>query len=520
MTLLPLEQVSDRQINDWHVCGLLDEAVENYADHPFLVGAETLTYRQAAEQVHRVATWLAKRAVTHEDRVILLARNRVEVVVTSLAVARLGAIFIPLNPEIKPYGLRQIVQQVSPVIVVLDKTTAKLAEVIPGALVICLDADATPPGGIAFAELLRSPVEQQPFPGSASDPVALIYTSGSTSVPRGVVVTHDNIRFSARAIQERLGYQTEDVIGLFLPLSFDYGLYQVFLAAQVGATILLNHPEAVGPELVALLEIHQVSVLPVVPTLLGALIKLMERRPRPLPHLRCLTSTGERLPGTYVECILKYFPAVNIFPMYGLTECKRVSILLPPEMIDRPDSVGRPLPGTEAYVVDEAGQPLPVGIVGELVVRGRHVTQGYWGATEETAARFRSVPNNSLRELYTGDLCQVDAEGFIYFMGRRDSWLKHRGFRVSPAEIETAADDIPGVLGAGVVQLDNNDHLHLFVTVADPALTNSQIVGGLRERLEAFKIPEGVHIVESLPLNQRGKLDRGRLKKIVAEGQF
>lgn len=354
-------------IQDWHLSGLLDQAVEIHGNRSFIIGPNPLTYNEAASQTRQMATWLQKVGVRRGERVMIITMNRVEAIMSALAVVRIGAIFTIINNLIKTYGLRQIIDQVKPTVVVLDETTAVLADEIDEAIIVWVGGGRHPDSGVEFREILTEPdIGQQKFVGLDLDPACLIYTSGSTGVPRGVVISHDNIRFSTAAIQERLHYKPDDVVGLFLPLSFDYGLYQIFLTIQAGASIFIGHPEFVGLELISTLTLYKISVLPGVPTLFAGMLKLLNRNPQPLPNLRCITNTGAHLPPVYIEKMHQHFPNVKIFPMYGLTECKRVSVLLPDELEAKPKSVGRPLAGTKAYVVGEDGRTLPAGAIGEL----------------------------------------------------------------------------------------------------------------------------------------------------------
>jgi long-chain acyl-CoA synthetase len=502
-------------MNSNHVSGLLDEAVQKYDDRIFLVDETAcLTYGKVAAQSYKIAGWLQDRGIKRGDNVVIVTMNRIEVPLIMFAVARLGAVFTILNNMIKPHGLAQVLKQVTPALVFLDETTRGLIDGVTDTSIIWVGDEAVPYNAIPFKDILTHPNGNPPhFPGIDLDLVCLLYTSGSTGVPRGVMISHDNIRFSAMAIQERLGYKRDDVIGLFLPLSFDYGLYQIFLTALVGAAIYIGRPNFAGIELLRKLSHHAVSVLPGVPTLFAGLLKLLTQRPQPLPALRCVTNTGAHLHHAYIEQLQQLFPHLEIFVMYGLTECKRVSILQPDEFLLKPDSVGRPLTGTEVYVVDEAGQKLPPNCVGELVVRGRHVTLGYWQAVEETEKRYRRQA--FIRELYSGDLCRIDAEGYLYFVERNDYQLKHKGFRIHPLEIETVACKIPGVVEAGVVKDNDQDRLHLLVTVANEMVTPGSIIEVLKAHLEPFKVPENVHIHATFPKTPNGKLDRKQLQQLI-----
>jgi long-chain acyl-CoA synthetase len=494
----------------WHLAGLLDQAAETFGERIFL-SSPRMTYAEACANTRRIACWLRQNGVKRGDRVMILTVNRPEVVLAAFAAARLGAIFVVINPLIKAYGLRQILEECEPAVVFLDETTAELSSEISNAKLVFAGSGVHPEISTRFDELLQS-IDPGPenFPGVDVDPVCLVYTSGSTGRQRGVVLSHDNIRFVVAAIQERLNYQSSDTVGVFLPFSFDYGLYQIFLAAQAGASLFIGRPDMIGPEILKILATREISVLPGVPTLFAAILKMLERRPQALPHLRAVTNTGDKLPRAYVDQLAKHFPDSEIFLMFGLTECKRVSILLPEELEMKAGSVGRALANTEVYVIGPAGDRLPPGEIGELVVRGRHVALGYWRADEESKKRFRE-DSTGVRELFSGDSCSVDEEGFIYFYGRNDFLLKHRGYRISPLEIEEAVCSIPGVTESGVVKSEKDDLLHLFVSVSDPSLTGAGVLTHLQTLLETAKMPDRVHIISELPKTMNRKVDRKQL---------
>ena len=348
----------------------------------------------------------------------------------------------------------------------------------------------------------------------AEDPAFLVFTSGSTGTPRGVILTHGNVAFVTPAIQARLQYHTHDRIAVLLPLAFDYALYQLFLACLSGACVVLGRPEQVGPGLPQWLEQQRIRVLPGVPTLFAALLRLLEHRPRALPELRLLSNTGDRLPPAQIDRLHERLPQARLFPMYGLTECKRVSILLPEERAAHPDSVGRALDGTRVLAVDAEGRPLPPGESGEIAVQGPHLSPGYWNAPEETAARFRLI--DGVRTLFTGDRGRVDEEGFLSFETRADFLIKHRGTRLNPAEVEEAAVALPGVAAAGCAKDEARDLLHLFLIASDSAPEPAAVLAGLAEVLERAKLPDRVHVLPELPRTANQKLDRKALRALAA----
>jgi acyl-coenzyme A synthetase/AMP-(fatty) acid ligase len=493
-----------------HLGGLVDAAGEAFGDAPLFVGERAMSFREAGSATRRVAASLATCGVGRGDRVVIVAENAPDVALLALAAARLGAVFAILHHETRPHGLRAVVEQVAPKIVALDARTWALADAARPAKIVALSGRAT--GATALEEWASRPDPgNAAFPGVDANVACLLFTSGSSGRARGVMASHDNLLFSTAAIQDRLGYRPDDTIGVFLPMSFDYGLYQVLLALATGASVALRTPESAGPTLLSLAAKDGSSVLPLMPGLVASALRLLRRKATPLPRLRLVTSTGDYLPPSDAEALERSLPGVRVAPMYGLTECKRVSILLPEERSARPRSVGRPLAGTEAFVVGQGGARLSPGETGELVVRGRHVTLGYYGAPDETAARFRRVHGEARTELWTGDLCRMDDDGYLWHAGRVDSLFKHRGFRLSPIEIEGEACQCAGVVEAGLARGASDGKLRLFVRVDGDTFDASGLLDTLRERLEPHKVPDEVIVATELPRTPNGKIDRARL---------
>ena len=484
-------------------------------DHPercFIAAPRAVSYREALAAVRRTTGVLAAHGVRRGDRLLVVMPNRVEAVFLVLAALHLGSVFVLLHPTIGRRTLRWTVQHCRPALVVVDSVTAGLAAGVGSTPVLRLDEEA--------AGDLRRFDSGPPVSAAArvedGELAALFYTSGSTGKPRGVMVGRGNIRFSVAAIQARLGYRPEDVVGIFLPFSFDYGLYQVFLALEVGATITIGDFRQAGPQLPGVLDRQAISVLPGTPRLTAGLLRMLADRPRPLPALRLVTNTGDRLPPALIRRLRDLLPHVRLALMYGLTECKRVSILTPEELDRGILSEGRPLDGTRVSVVRAAGLPLPAGQVGELRVAGPHVTLGYWRAGGETARHYLpAAEGHGQRELATGDLGSLDAAGYLRFAGRRDGLLKHHGFRVDPREIEEIVLEVPGVRDAAVIRSRRDDRLHLFVTPTSAEGPPPAVLPRLRFELESFKLPEAIHLLRELPTTVRGKVDRRRLAKLA-----
>ncbi|WP_433392207.1 class I adenylate-forming enzyme family protein [Micromonospora sp. KLBMP9576] len=454
------------------------------------------SYRDVAERSSAAAGWLHDLGVRRGDRVVLLARNDAEVAPLIFGISRLGAVFVLLSDQLRPFHLEHILADCAPRVVL--GSAAALQRARPLVQATLRRFDEVPSTGAA--------------PGTAApclsvDPVCLIYTSGSTALPKAVVSTHRQVLFAVDAIGQRLGYRSDDVVFCCLPLSFDYGLYQLFLATAAGARLALGDDDDAGPALLRRLAATGATVVPLVPSLAAVLCRLLDRAGHAPPALRMVTNTGAELTTSTAARLRAHLPALDVVAMFGLTECKRISIAEPNLDLRRPGSVGRPLPDTEAYVVDDEGRPVPPGTIGELVVRGAHVMAGYWNRPELTAQRFR---RDALGQpvLHTGDRCRADADGYLYFVGRDDDVYKQRGFRVSTTEIEAAAMDVPGVEFAAALPPDDRHGARLAVR---GDITADRLVKELLDRIEEQKIPAECRVLETLPLGVNGKIDRRAL---------
>ena len=496
-------------MSGFHLSNFLPHAAALYPERTFLLdGERSLTYAQSEAVVKRLASGIASSGVAPGDRVLLISENRLELPLLTLAATQAGAVFSVLSAQITLTSLERIVTQCEPSLIILEDKRQDLKAACGSTTVWNLDKD--------FEEQSRTEPAELPELEGGDALAFLVFTSGSTGMPRGVMLSHANVRFVTQAIQDRLQYRKEDRIGVFLPLSFDYGFYQIFYALMTGAALFIGRPEMSGPELPLILARHEISVLPGVPTLFAGLIKRQSWRPVALPKLRLLTNTGDHLPITHIRQLQALFPEVRIFPMYGLTECKRVSILLPGELMAHESSVGRALDGTEVWAESPEGRKLAPGEVGELIIKGPNVGLGYWRSPEETQKRYRIQPDGS-RLLATGDFGAVDAEGFIHFHARSDFMIKHRGHRMSPAEIEEAACRSQHVAAAGCIKDEETDQLCLFLSSTNAERPEDAVIlAELAETLERAKLPDRLIYLPELPRTANQKVDRKALKAFLA----
>ncbi|WP_175647680.1 class I adenylate-forming enzyme family protein [Streptomyces cyaneochromogenes] len=491
---------------------LLDAAAESWPERPAVTRHDaTTTFAGLQDASHRLAGWLHSRGIGRGRRVVLAIPSGPLVPALVFAASRVGAPFSVLHEQVRGVPMEHVLDDCEPSLVVAEDTTTLAAARDRGVTAVdpaeLLGAAFPEPGTAAPAERLDLP---EPL---AVDPVSLIYTSGTTSLPKAVVSTHQQVVFAARAIQQVLRYRVDDVVYCPLPLSFDYGLYQLYLGALSGAHTVLGSAAEAGPALLRSLLESKATVLPAVPSVAESLVWLAKRATDHSLALRLVTNTGAALSSETVNALRAAIPGLRAQVMYGLTECKRAVIMPPDGDLERPGSCGLPLPGTEILIVDDQGAQVPPGTVGEIVVRGPNVMSGYWRRPELNAERF-PLRDGLFPELRTGDYGHLDADGYLYFSGRRDDLYKERGFRVSATEVEAAAHRVPGVVSAAVLPPAGKRPAVLAV-VAEA--TADEVRALMRDQIEEFKIPRRCVVLEQLPVGRNGKVDRTRLGSLIDE---
>jgi amino acid adenylation domain-containing protein len=503
---------------------LLRRAAQASPDAEALVsGGRRLTYAQLDSATDTVAAGFQSLGVVRGDRVAVHLENGVEAVLSIMGALRAGAAFVPINPTTKGAKLGYLLRDSGASLLVSDRRAAhSVAEArgdLEGPLAIVMagvaregtDDRPTFPY-VRFEDLESGHMSGLPWndPRIDLDLAALIYTSGSTGRPKGVMMTHGNILAATTSINGYLQNRRDDTILDVLPLSFDYGLYQLFLAMQAGARVLLERSFAFPTVMLELMARERVSALPIVPMLAALLLK-HDLASYDLGALRYITNTGAVLPPAHIAALRTALPQARIFSMYGLTDCKRVSFLAPEDLDARPTSVGKPMSNVEVYLLDEEGRRVDCGI-GELVVRGSNVMQGYWRAEAATEKVLRPGLLPGEKVLHTGDLFRIDEDGYMYFQSRTDDVIKSRGQKVSPREIENVLHAAPGVSEAVVVGVPDallGQALHAYVTLRPGAsVTARDILLYCSKHLEDFMVPGIVEVVSTLPHTSSGKLAR------------
>ena len=490
------------------------EAAGRFPDKTAIVcGAARPTYAELAARAAGLARELKRRGVRRGERVVLFLQNSPEAVVGVFGVLAAGGVFSVINPGTKADKLAYILNNARAAALITEPRLAAVAS----------EAVARAP---CVQNVLQTPLEltdeARPEGGIDLDLAMIIYTSGSTGFPKGVMMTHANIAAAATSITTYLESRADDVVLSVLPMAFDYGLYQALMCAKVGATLVLEKSFTYPAAVLERLREEEVTGFPLVPTLAAMLLQMKHLQPDMFPSLRYLTNTAAALPKAHILRLRELFPHAKLYSMYGVTECKRCTYLPPEELLVRPESVGIAIPGTEAWLVDETGERVPPGTVGELVIRGAHVMQGYWENEEATRRALRAGPYPWEKVLHTGDLFKADEDGYLYFVARQDDMIKTRGEKVSPREVENCLYELAGVREAAVVGVPDPilGNAIKAVIAIDPesGLTERDVIRHCAARLEDFMVPKHVEFRGELPKSENGKIARRRIaEEMLAE---
>ncbi len=493
------------------------------------------TYAELDEACDRLADFLSRIGLGPRQRVAIFLDNSAEAVISIYATLRAAGVFLVVNGSVKARKLEYILRDSGASILVADAAREGLVgEAVKGIEEIATIwvGEASPaPAGLAkrsfsWKEALgASSAAPSLRPRGAHrcidlDLAALIYTSGSTGEPKGVVSSHLNMVSAARSIIEYLENSREDKILNVLPLSFDYGLYQILMAFMFAGTVVLERSFAFPVRILETIERERITGLPIVPTIAALLLKMDHPGKYDLGSVRYVTNTGGVLPVEHIRKLQGFFHSGKIYSMYGLTECKRVSFLAPGDLEFRPSSVGKPMPNCRVSIIGEDGEEAGPGQVGELVVRGANVMGGYWNAPELSEKTFRRgrYPWETL--LYSGDLFKTDQDGFLYFVARKDDQIKTKGERVSPREIENILCELDGVLEAAVIGVEDEilgQAIKCFIVLRPGAqIGEKDIIRHCACNMEPFMVPRHIEFLPRMPCSPHGKIDRGILKRLGA----
>ncbi|WP_321389598.1 acyl-CoA ligase (AMP-forming), exosortase A system-associated [Emcibacter sp.] len=504
-------------------------------DHTAIVfKAEEVSYGEFARLNDTLGKALMSAGLSKNDRVAVFLPKQVETVVTCFGASEAGGVFVPVNPGLKARQVAYILKDcnVRYLVTSADRLAGLVEELqdcsdLERIILVGKMPDSLPDVNAAILSWddFMNSGEQADCAGHPvidADMAAILYTSGSTGMPKGVIVSHRNLIVGAESVSTYLKNTPEDRVLSVLPLSFDAGFSQLTTAFRVGATVVLMN-YLMPRDVIRQAAKHRVTGITCVPPLWIQLVE-MDWPEETVDSIRYIATTGGRMPVPVTKAFRAKLPKTDIYLMYGLTEAFR-STYLPPSEVDRiPDSMGKAIPNAEIMVVREDGTPCDPGEPGELVHRGALVALGYWNDPARTAERFRPAPGQPAGipmpeiAVWSGDTVKKDADGFLYFVGRRDEMIKTSGYRTSPTELEETiyASGLIGEIAAiGVEHEQLGQAIWIVATGKDgAALDQDAVLAYCRTELPSYMVPHRIIEWTSLPRNPNGKIDR---KAIAAE---
>lgn len=496
--------------------------------------ARQTTYAELEVRTSRFARLFLQSGVQAGDRVVIALDNGLDMVAAYLGSMRAGGVAVPLPGGAKSDRLVTVVADCSPRSCVLDSGAAGLltaarasgffaASAEPAIFVASNGSRATPiPEGCQglHEALAGCPSEPVVVPREAGDLAAIIYTSGSTGEPRGVMLSHRNFMANAESIVTYLALTAADRVMCVLPFYYVYGLSLLHTHLTVGGSLVIENRSAFPNVVVASMQQHEVTGFAGVPSTFTLMLHRSNLPHAKLPHLRYVTQAGGGMAPARIIEWLERGPDADFYVMYGATEAAaRLTYLPPTELRSKLGSIGRAIPNVEVMVVDDLGRIAQPGAVGELVARGENLSSGYWQNPDETTLRFSSLG------YHTGDLGYMDAEGYLFLVGRKHDMIKVGANRVGAKEIEDVLHEHEAVHEAAVVGT-----VHDLLGEAPVAfVAMRKCIGNLPDTLRAFcasrlapyKVPVRIIELPDLPkLAGSGKIDRATLRQWASEMQL
>lgn len=506
---------------------MLRHSAERESEALAFVGKDrTTTYAELERDSSRFAAALVEAGIKRGERVALVLDGDVDFLVAYYGIAKAGAVVVPVCPDTRTGPLVYTLAHSGAAVCILDAVNAKYivgqsANLPDLRLVVCRGELGTCDGfeSRSFRELLACSVERVADEVQGDDLLSIAYTSGTTGRPKGVMLSHRNLVANTRSIVEYLQLGRHDRIAMILPFYYAYGNSILHTHICAGGTIVRAGGMTFPVEVLRTIQDQKCTGFSGVPATFARILALDSLKDYDLSGLRYITQAGAAMNPLLTGKLRVAFPDARIFVMYGQTEASARLAYVPPEELERKmGSAGKAIPGVALSVVDEAGNRLPVGSVGEIVARGDNVMLGYWQDHAETERVLRADG------LHTGDSGYMDEDGFIYIVGRESEIIKSGAHRISPYEIEDAVCRAPGVREAAVVGLPDElmGHVIAAFVVTEPgqAIDRQALLRSCLGDLPRFKLPERIFMIDELPRTASGKVRRKELVELFQSGRL
>ncbi|UOO37496.1 acyl--CoA ligase [Oscillospiraceae bacterium CM] len=484
-----------------HIYAFLSDSARRHPDKTFVTDrGRDWTFGEISRRSAAIAGGLMASGVQAGSRVLLYFDNCAEYIASYFAVLLLNAIVVPVHKNLTIETRSHIICQTQPKMILTSHAFQRRLHDVDGDIVRVVDFSAPMDAG-------HQGVPDEPEEADDA-PALILYTSGTTRLPKGVTLTHRNLSANTASILAYLDLTADDALLAVVNFAYSYGNSLLLTHAKAGARLVLENATAYPAQVLKALLESRVTGFSTVGSYLAVLLRQGALSANHLRFLRYVTFAGESTNADDLKQLASLAPGLRIFVMYGQTEASaRLSYLDPALLFDKPGSIGKAIPGVVLRVVTEDGHPARPGEWGELVAAGENIMKGYWN--DEEATRDVLVAG----WLQTGDLAYTDEDGFLYIKGRKDDIIKHLGHRISPAEIEAAVNSCPKVLESAVVAVLDGSALCIKAFVVLKEDTGAgEIEAHVRRLLPSYKRPHIYEIIDALPRTASGKIKRSDLR--------
>ena len=480
-------------------------AAGHAGDTAIIEGPNRYSYAELRAAAGRIVAELGRLGLAPGSRIGLLANNSLFWVAGYLAAMKSGVV-VPFSDKNTVADLTSQAEWVGCTAVLMDRRSQRRLATAFAGLPVVTDSTLGEPGMGEWPDVPTDPQAD----------AALMFTSGTTSRPKAVRVSHANLRANTESIVTYLDLKATDRMAVILPFHYCFGASLLHTHLAVGGSVALCNTFTFPETAVELIARESCTGIAGVPSSFQLLLRASTYATRPLPSLRLVQQSGGRLAPALIQELAAAQPGSDLFVMYGQTEATARLSFLPPGMLKtKLGSIGRGIPGVQLQVLDEAGRPVALGVPGEIVASGDNISPGYFRDPDATAQKF---PGGALR---TGDLATVDSDGYIFIIGRSGEFIKSWGHRVSPQQVEEAVLSHPAVADAAVVGLPDLAAGEAITLAVVPAASASpdpaELLLFLRDRLPKHMLPHSIHVLQAFPLNASGKVARPELRRLLEE---
>lgn len=465
-----------------------------------IIHKKEVSYREIFKNINYVAILLKGKGYTKKDSVLIVAENSTFFIKTYFGVIKNGSVCVPVNPAISEEDIKYIIEILKiKLVFVEERYKKKIENIVDKEVRFYTEKDLE---GLEYGGNLAGDNTID----IKKDIALIMFTSGSTAKPKGVMLTHYNLMYNTNSIIEYLNLTEKDRIEVVLPFYYCYGTSLINTHFRCGGSVVINNRFMFPQTVLEHINKYKCTGFAGVPSTYQILLRMTEIKNYKFPSLRYITQAGGKLPEVFISELISILKGVDIYIMYGQTEATaRLSYLPPSQIRNKLGSIGRGIPGTELMVLNKDGANVKVGEIGEVIAKGGNIMRGYFNDKEET----EKVLKGEL--LYTGDLATVDEDGYIYIVSREKNIIKSGGNRVSPKEIENVILQISEVVECAVIGIPDDvlgEAIKAFVVLKDSNcnINLKYIVDHCRDRLPKYKTPKHIEFLKTLPKNSSGKV--------------